>query len=132
MIATASSWAEAHDRVRALLLKGSLAGGRGDERSDLDLVVVTQTGGLGELWADRRRIAERLGQWLGGFDEVAWQAPHTFIGFYDGPVKVDFSYQEGKPHRDPWLRTGSSPSSIRRGLPSRCERSSLPSQTLLV
>ena len=92
--------------MRALLLKGSLARGEGDERSDLDLVVVTQTGRLGELWADRSAIAEGLGRWLGGFDEVAWQAPHTFIGFYDGPVKVDFFYQEGKPHRDPWLRDG--------------------------
>ena len=51
-------------------------------------------------------IAESLGGWLGGFDEVAWQAPHTFIGFCDGPVKVDFFFQEGEPHADPWLRDG--------------------------
>lgn len=92
--------------MRALLLKGSLARDEGDERSDLDLIIVTQTGRLPELWADRRAVAEGLGQWLGGFDEVAWQAPHTFIGFYDGPVKVDFFYQEGTPQRDPWLRDG--------------------------
>ena len=41
-----------------------------------------------------------------GFDEVAWQAPHTFIGFCDGPVKVDFFFQEGAPAADPWLRDG--------------------------
>lgn len=96
----------ADERVRALLLKGSLARGEADDRSDLDLVVVTQPGRLGELWADRRTVAERLGRWLGGFDEVAWQAPHTFIGFYDGPVKVDFFYQQAEPHTDPWLRDG--------------------------
>jgi hypothetical protein len=106
LIAAAGRWAEADDRVRALLLKGSLGAGRGDERSDVDLVIVTRPGRLGELWNDRRRIAENLGRWLGGFDEVAWHAPHTFIGFYDGPVKVDFFYQEGEPLPDPWLRDG--------------------------
>jgi predicted nucleotidyltransferase len=106
LIAAASEWALADDRVRALLLKGSLARGRGDERSDVDLVIVTKPGRLGELWADRGAVAEALGRWLGGFDEVAWQAPHTFIGFYDGPIKVDFFYQEAEPLADPWLRDG--------------------------
>jgi predicted nucleotidyltransferase len=106
LIAAASEWALAEERVRALLLKGSLARGEGDERSDVDLVIVTRPGRLGELWADRRAVAARLGRWLGGFDEVAWQAAHTFIGFYDGPIKVDFFYQEAEPHADPWLRDG--------------------------
>jgi predicted nucleotidyltransferase len=106
LVAAASEWALADERVRALLLKGSLARGEGDERSDVDLVVVTRPGRLGELWADRRALAERLDRWLGGFDEVAWQAPNTFIGFYDGPIKVDFFYQEAEPHADPWLRDG--------------------------
>ena len=106
LIAAAAAWAEADDRVRALLLKGSLGRGEGDERSDLDLVIVTRPGRLGELWSERRTTAERLGRWLGGFDEVPWQAPHTFIGFYDGPVKADFFYQDGEPHADPWLRDG--------------------------
>jgi predicted nucleotidyltransferase len=99
-------WAERDRRVRALLLKGSLARGEADERSDVDFVVVAQPGRLCELWAARQTIAEGLGGWLGGFDEVAWQAPHTFIGFYDGPVKVDFFFQEGEPAVDPWLRDG--------------------------
>lgn len=106
LIASATRWAAGEERVRALLLKGSLARGQGDERSDLDLVIVTLPGELAEMWAERRATAERLGRWLGGFDEVAWQAPHTFIGFYDGPLKVDFFYQEGEPEADPWLRDG--------------------------
>lgn len=69
-------------------------------------MVVTRPGRLGELWAERRATAEGLGRWLGGFDEVAWQAPNTFIGFYDGPVKVDFFYQDAEPLVDPWLRDG--------------------------
>ena len=99
-------WAERDRRVRALLLKGSLARGDADERSDVDFVVVAQPGRLEELWAARHSIAEGLGGWLGGFDEVAWQAPHTFIGFCDGPVKVDFFFQEAEPAADPWLRDG--------------------------
>jgi predicted nucleotidyltransferase len=99
-------WAERDPRVRALLLKGSLARGDADERSDVDFLVVAHPGRLEELWADRVAIAEGLGGWLGGFEEVAWQAPHTFIGFCDGPVKVDFFFQEGEPAADPWLRDG--------------------------
>ncbi len=99
-------WAESDPRVRALLLKGSLARGDADERSDVDFVVVARPGRLEELWAARQSIAEGLGGWLGGFDEVAWQAPHTFIGFCDGPVKVDLFFQEGEPLADPWLRDG--------------------------
>ena len=99
-------WAERDRRVRALLLKGSLARGDADERSDVDFVVVARPGRLEELWAARHTIAEGLGGWLGGFDEVAWQAPHTFIGFCDGPVKVDFFFQEAEPAADPWLRDG--------------------------
>jgi len=99
-------WAERDARVRALLLKGSLARNEADERSDVDFLIVAQPGRLAELWASRREIAEGLGSWLGGFDEVAWQAPHTYIGFCDGPVKVDFFFQEGVPAADPWLRDG--------------------------
>jgi predicted nucleotidyltransferase len=88
IVAAGASWAARDPRVRALLLKGSLARGDADERSDVDFLVVAQPGRLHDLWAARREIAEGLGGWLGGFDEVAWQAPHTFIGFCDGPVKV--------------------------------------------
>ena len=69
-------------------------------------MVIARPGRLAELWNERQAAAESLGAWLGGFDEMPWQAPHTFIGFYDGPVKVDFFYQEGEPASDPWLRDG--------------------------
>jgi len=106
VLAAATRWAERDARVRALLLKGSLAREQADERSDVDLLVVAEAGRLGELWSARRSIAEDLGGWLGGFDEAAWQAPHTFIGFCRGPLKVDFFYQEDDPDPDPWLRDG--------------------------
>ena len=106
IVAAGVRWAERDRRVRALMLKGSLARGDADERSDVDFVVVAQPGRLEELWAARHSIAEGLCGWLGGFDEVAWQAPHTFIGFCDGPVKVDFFFQEAELAADPWLRDG--------------------------
>lgn len=106
VVKAAVGWARRDLRVRALLLKGSLGRGAGDERSDVDLVIVTAPGRLVELWSSRRQTAEGLGRFLGGFDEVPWQAAHTFLGFYDGPVKVDFFYQEGEPIVDPWLREG--------------------------
>jgi predicted nucleotidyltransferase len=53
-------WAERDPRVRALLLKGSLARGDADERSDVDFVVVAQPGLLQELWAARHTIADRF------------------------------------------------------------------------
>ena len=106
IVEAATRWAERDDRVLALLLKGSLARGEADERSDVDLVVVTKRGQLESLWGERHGIAAGLGDWLGGFDEVAWQQPHTFIGFYDGPLKVDFFFQEHEPAVDPWLREG--------------------------
>jgi predicted nucleotidyltransferase len=106
IVDAATRWAEQDRRVRALVLKGSLARGEADERSDVDLVVVAEPGCLEELWATRRSIAESLGGWLGGFDEVAWQAPHTFIGICSGPVKVDFFFQDGQPAPDPWLSDG--------------------------
>jgi predicted nucleotidyltransferase len=87
MIAAAGKWAEADERVRALLLKGSLARGEADQRSDVDLVIVTSRGRLEDLWADRRAVAERLGRCLGGFDEEAWQAAHTFIALYERPAQ---------------------------------------------
>jgi predicted nucleotidyltransferase len=106
VIEAAARWAERDRRVRALLLKGSFARGEEDEHSDVDLIVVAEPGRLKELWATRRSIAEGLGGWLGGFDEAAWQAPYTFIGFCSGPCKVDLFFQEGQPAADPWLRDG--------------------------
>src|SRR5213075_358503 len=87
VVEAAARWAERDDRVRALLLNGSLARGEDDERSDLDFVVIAKRGRLEELWAARRSIAEGLCDRWGGFDEVPWQAPYTFSGFCTGPLK---------------------------------------------
>ena len=56
---------------------------------------------------------------------MPWQAPNTFIGFYDGPLKADFFYQEDEPQPDPWLRDGFTalvdPDGVADGLRARLE-----------
>jgi predicted nucleotidyltransferase len=92
--------------VRALLLKGSLGRGEGDELSDIDLVIVCAPGRRTELWDERLSVAEALGEVLGLFREQPWQAPYTAIALYDGPTKVDLFFHDGEVAPDPWLREG--------------------------
>jgi hypothetical protein len=124
IVKAGTRWAERDRRVRALLLKRSLARGAANERSDVDFVVVAQPGRLSELWAERRSIAEGIGRWLGGFDEVAWQAPHTFIGLCDGPVKVDFGSRGRVPSPIPGCATGSARSTTPMASRIGCEKGS--------
>ena len=49
-------WAESDERVRALLLKGSLARGDADERSDIDMTQLTDADSTSTSSLDR--IAE--------------------------------------------------------------------------
>lgn len=69
-------------------------------------MVVARRGQLGSLWGERHAIAAALGGWLGGFDEVAWQQPHTFIGFYDGPLKGRHLLPRTRAGPRPRLRAG--------------------------
>jgi predicted nucleotidyltransferase len=106
VVEAATRWAEAEPRVRTLVLKGSLAQGRGDELSDVDLIAVTEPGAREELWAERRTIARALGEPLGLFREAEWATPYMLIALYDGPLKVDLAFEEERLASDPWLRDG--------------------------
>jgi predicted nucleotidyltransferase len=107
VLEAARSWAAEDPRVRALLLKGSLGRGGGDERSDLDLVIVAEPGRRDELWAERRAVAERLGRPLGLFRDVAfWEPPNLAIALYDGPLKVDLFFEDGEVEPSGWLFDG--------------------------
>jgi predicted nucleotidyltransferase len=106
IIERARRWAKNEARVRALLLKGSLGRGSGDELSDVDLVIVAQEGERSNLWSDRRSIANALGRALGLFREVPWSNPNLVIAFYDGPQKVDLFFEEAEPAPTWWLREG--------------------------
>src|SRR5919108_718838 len=103
----AHAWAAVDPRVRALVLKGSFGRGEGDERSDLDLVIVAEPGRRDELWAERRAVAERLGRLLGLFRDVAnWRPPNLAIATFDGPLKVDLFFEDGDVEPSRWLRDG--------------------------
>ena len=89
------------------MLKGSFGRGEGDERSDLDLVIVAEPGRRDELWAERRAVAERLGRPLGLFRDIAsWRPPNLAIAVYDGPLKVDLFFEDGDVEPSRWLRDG--------------------------
>ena len=89
------------------MLKGSLGRGGGDERSDLDLVIVSEPGRRDELWAERGSIAAQLGRPLGLFRDIAiWEPPHLAIALYDGPLKVDLFFEDGEVEADVWLLDG--------------------------
>jgi predicted nucleotidyltransferase len=106
VVEAATRWAEGEPRVRALVLKGSLAQGRGDVLSDVDLLAVTEPGARDELWAQRESVARALGEPLGFFREAEWATPYMLIALYDGPLKVDLAFEEGRLAPDPWLRDG--------------------------
>jgi predicted nucleotidyltransferase len=109
VIDAARAWAAETADVDALLLKGSLGAGGGDELSDVDLVVVARHGARERLWGARDDTAAALGRPLGSFVEAPWHAPYTVIVLYDGPTKVDLFFQDGEADPDPWLRDGFTP-----------------------
>ncbi len=106
LVDEAIRWADAEPRVRALVLKGSLAQGKADELSDVDLIAVTEPGAREELWAERDAIAHALGKPLGIFREAEWATPFMVIALYDGPLKLDLAFEEERLAPDPWLRDG--------------------------
>jgi predicted nucleotidyltransferase len=106
VVEAATRWAEQEPRIRALVLKGSLAQGRGDTLSDVDLIAVTEAGEREALWAERGAIAGQLGEPLGFFREAEWATPYMLIALYEGPLKVDLAFEEERLAPDPWLRDG--------------------------
>ena len=106
LVDAATRWAAGDPRVRALVLKGSLAQGRGDELSDVDLIAVTRPGAREELWAESLTIVGELGRPLGVFHEAPWATPYMVIALYEGPVKLDLAFEEERLAPDPWLRGG--------------------------
>lgn len=60
MAERARAWGNADPRVSALLVYGSVAQGRADEWSDLDLLIVSVPGARAALWSERAALADRL------------------------------------------------------------------------
>jgi len=106
LVKAAVRWAESEPRVQALVLKGSLAQGKADELSDVDLLVVTAPGDRESLWAEWEEIARKVGDPLGVFREAEWATPYMVIALYDGPLKLDLAFEDGRLAPDPWLADG--------------------------
>jgi nucleotidyltransferase-like protein len=75
----ALAWADGEADVRAVVIFGSVATGRDDELSDLDLILVAEPGRRDELWRRRTRIAEAvLAAPVVSTQEPTWQAEFRF------------------------------------------------------
>lgn len=95
------AWAESDDRVDAVIVYGSVATGRADSFSDLDLLVVARDGAREELWAERQKIAEGI---LDGdvvfAQEVSWQRPYRYQAWRSDLAWLDLTVDEGR--AEPW------------------------------
>jgi hypothetical protein len=87
-------------------VKGSLGRGQTDALSDTDLVIVAEPGQRDALWRDRRSLPEALGQPVAVFKDAPWHGPYIAIAIYEGPLKVDLSFEDGEVPPDEWLREG--------------------------
>ena len=100
-----ASWHFQGDRrVTGLMLWGSITRGHPDQFSDVDLIVVIPDKQFDEVFADRDRTAEAIGQPLAA--HLADHMPggeRIFIVLYPGPVQLDLEYwraSEMKPKRE--------------------------------
>nr|WP_238362395.1 phosphotransferase [Actinopolymorpha pittospori] len=101
MLERAKEWASGDDRISAALVYGSVATGRADEWSDLDLLVVT-AGDREEVWAERQQIADRV---LGGegcvwAGEVSHQRPYRYAAYRADAAQLDLTMDDGR--AKPW------------------------------
>lgn len=106
VLETARRWAESDPRVRALLVTGSLGRGQADALSDVDLIIVAEPGRRDALWRDRRALPETLGRPVAVFKDAPWHGPYVAIAIFEGPLKVDLTFEEGEAPPSEWLRGG--------------------------
>jgi len=80
-------------RLKALLAGGSYVHGGFDRYSDLDFVVVVESGGYSEVMATRRQFAESLGDLLSAFSGEHVGEPRLLICLYGPPLlHVDLKF----------------------------------------
>ncbi|MBB3276894.1 MULTISPECIES: nucleotidyltransferase domain-containing protein [unclassified Pseudoxanthomonas] len=80
-------------RLKALLAGGSYVHGGFDRYSDLDFVVVVESGGSSEVMATRRQFAESLGDLLSAFSGEHVGEPRLLICLYGPPLlHVDLKF----------------------------------------
>jgi predicted nucleotidyltransferase len=96
VLEAARRWAQSEPRVRALLVKGSLGRRQADALSDVDLIIVSNPGQRDALWRDHRALPEALGQPVAVFKEAPWHRPYIAIAIFEGPLKVDLTFEDGE------------------------------------
>lgn len=101
LLSRARDWAEADDRVAALIVHGSVAQGTADDWSDLDLVVVAREGARDNLWAEHAQTADRiLGTAALWSQYPTWQRPYRYQAWRSDLVELDLTLDEGD--AEPW------------------------------
>jgi predicted nucleotidyltransferase len=88
------------------LVKGSLGRGQADALSDVDLIIVSKPGRRDALWRDRRALPEALGKPVAVFKDAPWHGPYIAIAIFEGPLKVDLTFEDGEVPPEEWLAEG--------------------------
>lgn len=95
MLDRATSWAKAEPAVGAAVVFGSVARGTDNEFSDLDLIVVAETGCREDLWARRTQIA---GVIMGAdpvhVSDPSWQAAYRYQAWREDGTELDLTLAE--------------------------------------
>lgn len=101
LAARARTWGESDERVGALIVYGSVAQGRADVFSDLDLIVVARPGQREALWSERAGTGDRLlGEPSAWNQEPYWQRPFRYQAWRADLAGVDLTFDEGR--AQPW------------------------------
>jgi len=86
------SLVEQDDRIRGLWAVGSLATGKVDKYSDLDLYILVDKDNYDQVFSERSAFAERIGRVLSSF-EVEWPNCQLFgVILEENCVEVDLCY----------------------------------------
>jgi predicted nucleotidyltransferase len=96
MLATrAADWARADAAVRAAVVYGSLAQGTAGEHSDLDLIIVAESGQRDALWERQSQISELVHRgpvvWS---QEPYWQRPYRYQTWDENLIELDLTLDE--------------------------------------
>ncbi|MFQ5871870.1 MAG: aminoglycoside 6-adenylyltransferase [Candidatus Geothermarchaeales archaeon] len=85
------SLVEEDERIRGLWVVGSIATGKADRYSDLDVYILIEKEKYEEVFAERASFAERMGKVL-SFFEVEWPSCQLYGVILESCVEVDLCY----------------------------------------
>jgi predicted nucleotidyltransferase len=95
LAARVADWARADAAVRAAVVYGSLAQGTAGEHSDLDLIIVAESGQRDALWERRSQISELVhGGPVVWSQEPSWQRPYRYQTWEENLIELDLTLDE--------------------------------------